>query len=750
MPAALINDARAFGLAELRLGAGRGASLDDRADPGDRRRRGHRDRRPGPPGHDGTAGELGHQTIDPNGPSCGCGNRGCLEAFARADQIARRAGRRRPRRPWRAARAGDARAVAGLRRDRAVPGHRHRQRDRRGVARTGSSSAAASPRPVSCCSSRSRRSSRRRVMTTALDGVSTSCRRSSGTWAGAIGAAVHGADGGAADAARPSGARREPTPPLPHYRQIEHALRERIATLRPGERLPSDAELSAEFGVSRMTARNAMQRLADEGSSPRPRARDVRGRAPDPPPRRPADDVHPGDAPPRPRAELAVSSDRSDRRPRTEAATSPCRPGARGRRAAAALRRRRPIAIETAVLVGGRPRSSSPPTWSRLAPRGRWAGRDPPPPRQRHDRARPPAPTRRRLFGVAAGSPLLVERRVIADVQGRPIEATESRYPWDRYALDVRFEVEGASRGGRWSGRRSCGRLVRRDGVVAGAVTVEDGWIAAVDPDEGRARRRADLRPRVRRPPRPRLRRPRRPATRRPSTAWRAPSLRRGVTWFLPTAASLPPDATAFTERVRAWTRRPPTTAPSHSGSTSRARASRRSASGAHDPALLRSPAEWRPRPSADPRRHRGDHRRARTARRPRADRAARGRGVVVSLGHTAATLEEAQAGYAAGAHVHDPPVQRHGRVDHRAPGLAVAAARGRRVRRADRRRQPRPPGPVGDHPPAKPRDRVCSSAMPSRSPGPAAARRGSGDARCRGPRRRGRRWPAPRPSPGR
>ena len=33
-------------------------------------------------GIDGTAGELGHQSIDINGPECGCGNRGCLEAFA--------------------------------------------------------------------------------------------------------------------------------------------------------------------------------------------------------------------------------------------------------------------------------------------------------------------------------------------------------------------------------------------------------------------------------------------------------------------------------------------------------------------------------------------------------------------------------------------------------------------------------------------------------------------------------------------
>lgn len=30
----------------------------------------------------GAAGELGHQTLSPDGPLCGCGNRGCLEALA--------------------------------------------------------------------------------------------------------------------------------------------------------------------------------------------------------------------------------------------------------------------------------------------------------------------------------------------------------------------------------------------------------------------------------------------------------------------------------------------------------------------------------------------------------------------------------------------------------------------------------------------------------------------------------------------
>jgi GntR family transcriptional regulator len=37
---------------------------------------------------------------------------------------------------------------------------------------------------------------------------------------------------------------------------------------------------------------------------------------------------------------------------------------------------------------------------------------------------------------------LLVERRVIADGQGRRIESTESRYVADRYGLDVQFDVE--------------------------------------------------------------------------------------------------------------------------------------------------------------------------------------------------------------------------------------------------------------------------------------------------------------------
>jgi glucokinase len=36
----------------------------------------------------GAAGELGHQTVAPNGPPCGCGNHGCLETLASGTALA--------------------------------------------------------------------------------------------------------------------------------------------------------------------------------------------------------------------------------------------------------------------------------------------------------------------------------------------------------------------------------------------------------------------------------------------------------------------------------------------------------------------------------------------------------------------------------------------------------------------------------------------------------------------------------------
>ena len=50
----------------------------------------------------------------------------------------------------------------------------------------------------------------------------------------------------------------------PRYVEIANYLRELVANAEPGERLPSDAELCERFGVSRMTARQAVMILANE------------------------------------------------------------------------------------------------------------------------------------------------------------------------------------------------------------------------------------------------------------------------------------------------------------------------------------------------------------------------------------------------------------------------------------------------------------------------------------------------------
>ena len=112
---ALINDARAFGFGEARLGAARGCDtaafftlgtgVGGAVVVGGRLQQGL-----------GNAGELGHLTVDPSpdAPTCGCGNRGCLEAHARAAEIARLGGRATSAEVVEAARAGDERAEAAL------------------------------------------------------------------------------------------------------------------------------------------------------------------------------------------------------------------------------------------------------------------------------------------------------------------------------------------------------------------------------------------------------------------------------------------------------------------------------------------------------------------------------------------------------------------------------------------------------------------------------------------------------------
>jgi GntR family transcriptional regulator len=47
-----------------------------------------------------------------------------------------------------------------------------------------------------------------------------------------------------------------------------------------------------------------------------------------------------------------------------------------------------------------------------------------------------------RVLGIDRGQPLLVERRLIFDQDGEPLELTETRYVGGRYGLEVVFDVE--------------------------------------------------------------------------------------------------------------------------------------------------------------------------------------------------------------------------------------------------------------------------------------------------------------------
>jgi glucokinase len=96
LPAALGHDVRAGGLAEARLGAGRGYRHVLAVPIGTGIAAAHVVDGKVFTGAHGAAGEIGHIVVRPDGPPCKCGQRGCLEAIASAAAVARRYAERRP------------------------------------------------------------------------------------------------------------------------------------------------------------------------------------------------------------------------------------------------------------------------------------------------------------------------------------------------------------------------------------------------------------------------------------------------------------------------------------------------------------------------------------------------------------------------------------------------------------------------------------------------------------------------------
>lgn len=93
-PVSLINDVRAFTVAEHALGGAAGVETALCVAIGTGIGGGIIAHGRVLMGLGGAAGEIGHLIVEPNGPHCGCGNRGCVEALASGPAIAAEAMRR--------------------------------------------------------------------------------------------------------------------------------------------------------------------------------------------------------------------------------------------------------------------------------------------------------------------------------------------------------------------------------------------------------------------------------------------------------------------------------------------------------------------------------------------------------------------------------------------------------------------------------------------------------------------------------
>lgn len=224
----------------------------------------------------------------------------------------------------------------------------------------------------------------------------------------------------------------------PRYREIEAWLREQCGRFPVGTLLPSEMEIAAQFEVSRMTARHAVQMLVQEGLVDR---------------RRGAGSFVA--APPLHRRESILRSFSQDMRMRglepssrvllAELGTDP---SAAGRlnlapdalvvridriRMASGL----PMAVERAVLPGEFAEVlasdlASGSLHEALAALGRRMGRA-----TGYVTARLATAEEAELLQLKPPVPLLVESRLITDRSGRPVESTETAYVASRWVIDT-------------------------------------------------------------------------------------------------------------------------------------------------------------------------------------------------------------------------------------------------------------------------------------------------------------------------
>ncbi len=230
----------------------------------------------------------------------------------------------------------------------------------------------------------------------------------------------------------------------PRYLQIAGWLRELAFRSTPGTLLPSEAEVAERFGVSRMTARSAMQYLEKEGVIVR---RQGAGTFSQPSP------IH--------RHEGALMSFTTDMERRGLTVTSKLivaelRTGTEAETAELGLpAEHKVVSIQRVRLADGTPlaieRATIAPDCAQVLSHDLEVG-------SLHDAlaelGRPPVvahawissrgatPAEAAYLEVPEREPLLVERRVINDVDDAPLEFTETAYIGNRYVINAVFSSD--------------------------------------------------------------------------------------------------------------------------------------------------------------------------------------------------------------------------------------------------------------------------------------------------------------------
>jgi GntR family transcriptional regulator len=237
--------------------------------------------------------------------------------------------------------------------------------------------------------------------------------------------------------------------PTARYLEIEWWLRDRTRSGTPGDLLPSESELAAQFGVSRMTARQAVQNLAQEGLVERRRG----------------SGTYIAERPFHRHEGVLLSFTEDMRRRGMRAGSQVLEASVRHATAAeiealriaddprvVSIQRIRladdlPLSIERAALpiscaavLSANLESGS--LHEAMAAIGRT-----PTIAQSWITARMPSPEERRWLQITGQrEPLLIERRIMRDAADVPIEHTESAYLASRYVIDVTFQVHRAAR----------------------------------------------------------------------------------------------------------------------------------------------------------------------------------------------------------------------------------------------------------------------------------------------------------------